>query len=82
MKRKSLINTFVNAVYLYDDYYTIIFNAGSATLKTENIPIKSIENSLVHAVLETFSGSDFDAFVPPNEMPTVFRQSFAGSQKL
>ena len=65
VKRKSLINIFVNAIYLYDDYYTIIFNAGSATLKAENIPIKSIENSLTQAVLETFSGSDFDAFVPP-----------------
>ena len=37
VKRKSLINIFVNAIYLYDDYYTIIFNAGSATLKAENI---------------------------------------------
>ena len=57
VKRKSLINIFVNAIYLYDDYYTIIFNAGSATLKAENIPLKSIENSLSQAVLETFSGS-------------------------
>ena len=70
VKRKSLINIFVNAVYLYDDYYTIIFNAGSATLKAENIPIKSIENILVNAVLETFSGSDFNAFVPPKQKTT------------
>ena len=68
VKRKSLINIFVNAIYLYDDYYTIIFNAGSATLKAENIPLKSIENILSQDVLETFSGSDFDAFIPPRSV--------------
>ena len=67
VKRKSLINIFVNSVHLYDDYYTIIFNAGNATLRSENIPFRSIENSLKQAVFQTFSGSDFDAFVPPNE---------------
>lgn len=64
-KRKTLITIFVNSVYLYDDYYTIIFNAGSSTLRAENIPRKNIENSLKQAVLKTFSGSDFDALVPP-----------------
>ena len=65
VKRKSLITIFVNSVHLYDDYFTIIFNAGNATLRSENIPLKSIENSLKQAVFQTYSGSDFDAFVPP-----------------
>lgn len=67
VKKKSLINIFVHSVHLYDDYFYIIFNAGNTTLRSENIPLKSIENSLKHAVLKTFSGSDFDAFVPPNK---------------
>lgn len=66
VKKKSLINIFVHSVHLYDDYSYIIFNAGNTTLRSENIPLKSIENILKQAVLNTFSGSDFDAFVPPN----------------
>lgn len=66
VKKKTLITIFVHSVHLYDDYYTIIFNAGNAILRSENIPIKSIENILMQAVFQTFSGSDFDAFVPPD----------------
>ena len=66
VKKKSLINIFVHSVHLYDDYFYIIFNTGNTTLRSENIPLKSIENSLKQAVLKTFSGSDFDAFVPPD----------------
>ena len=65
VKKKTLITIFDHSVHQYDDYYTIIFNAGNAILRSENIPIKSIENSLMQAVFQTFSGSDFDAFVPP-----------------
>ena len=72
VKKKSLINIFVRSVLLYDDYFTIIFNAGNTTLHSENIPLKSIESSLKQAAIKTFSGSDFDAFVPPTGMPTVY----------
>lgn len=65
IKRKSLISIFVNAVYLYDDYYTITFNAGNTTLRSENIPRKNIESSLKKAAIQTFSGSVYDAYVPP-----------------
>ena len=67
VKKKSLINIFVRSVPLYDDYFTIIFNAGNTTLHSENIPLKSIESSLKQAAIKTFSGSDFDAFVPPHK---------------
>lgn len=66
VKKKSLINIFVHSVHLYDDYFYIIFNTGNTALRSENIPLKSIENIINQAVLKTFSGSDFDAFVPPN----------------
>ena len=71
VKRKTLITIFVNSVHLYDDYYTIIFNAGNTTLRAENIPRKSISNSLKQAVFQTFSGSDFDAVVPPKQNSTL-----------
>ena len=47
VKKKTLITIFVHSVHLYDEYYTIIFNAGNAILRSENIPVKSIENSLM-----------------------------------
>ena len=65
VKRKTLITIFVNSVYLYDDYFTIIFNAGNATLRAENIPRKSIENSLKQAVNKTSSGSGAVNCIPP-----------------
>ena len=71
VKKKTLITIFVHSVHLYDDYYTIIFNAGNAILRSENIPIKSIEKSLMQAVFQTFSGSEFDAFVPPIKKATL-----------
>ena len=70
VKRKSLITIFVNEVYLYDDYFTITFNAGNSTLRAENIPRKNIENSLKQAAIKTFSGSHNVANVPPNKMTT------------
>ena len=76
VKKKSLINIFVRSVLLYDDYFTIIFNAGNTTLHSENIPHKSIESSLKQAAIKTISGSDFDAFVPPKRMTTRNGWSF------
>ena len=70
VKKKSLINIFVRSVHLYDDNFTIIFDAGHTTLRADNIPLKSIENSLKQVVLKTFSGSVFDAFVPQNKNAT------------
>ena len=75
VKKKSLINIFVRSILLYDDYITSIFNAGNTTLHSENIPLKSIESSLKHAAIKTFSGSDFDVFVPP-KIKTTLRGGF------
>ena len=65
VKTKTLITIFVNSVYLYDDYFTIIFNAGNATLRVENIPRESIENSLKEAVNKTSWSSVSIGSVPP-----------------
>lgn len=66
VKRKTLITIFINSVYLYDDYFTIIFNAGNATLRVENIPRESIENSLKEAVNNTSWSSVSIGSVPPD----------------
>ena len=42
-KRRAIINIFVNAIYLFDDHYTIVFNASKQMMKVENIPIDDIE---------------------------------------
>lgn len=41
--RKMLINIFVNAIYLYDDKLTIIFNSSDNGIRTRDIPLKEIE---------------------------------------
>ena len=45
IKHKGIVGIFVNAIYLYEDYYTIILNVGSSPLTIENIPLNSIENA-------------------------------------
>ena len=70
VKRKTLITIFVNSVYLYDDYFTIIFNGGNATLRAENIPLESIENNLKQALNKTYSGSGAVISIPPDATQT------------
>lgn len=41
--RKLLINVFINAVFLYDDKITLIFNVKDSTMNTKDIPIEVIE---------------------------------------
>ena len=45
-KRRAIVNIFVNAIYLFDDHYTIIFNASERMMETENIPLDDIEAAL------------------------------------
>ena len=41
--RKTLINTFVNAIYLFDDKMTIIFNSGDAPVTVDGELLADIE---------------------------------------
>ena len=41
--RKTLINVFVNAIYLYDDKITFIFNSGDAPVTVDNELLDEIE---------------------------------------
>ena len=45
-KRRAIINIFVNAIYLYDDRFTVIFNSWSRMLEVKDIPLDDIETAL------------------------------------
>ena len=59
--RKTLINVFVNAIYLYDDKITIIFNSGDKPVTIDDELLSDIEES--NAAVE---GSLLDAVAPPD----------------
>ena len=70
VKKKALINIFVNSIYLYDDYYTIVLNGGNTSLTIENIPFKSIEKRFKTGVSGTFCSSSVVPSAPPNTTET------------
>ena len=70
IKKKALINIFVNSIYLYDDYYTIVLNGGNTSLTIENIPFKSIEKRFKIGVSGTFCSSSVVPSAPPNATET------------
>jgi hypothetical protein len=41
--KKKIINTFINAIYAYDDHIKIVFNAGA---KEECVSLDEIESSI------------------------------------
>ena len=45
-KRRALINIFVNAIFIYDDHYTLILNAGNRVITIDDIPLDDIESAL------------------------------------
>ncbi|MBP9988604.1 MAG: recombinase family protein [Ruminococcus sp.] len=46
LKRRTIINIFVSAIYLYDDHYTLIFNAGGKKIRLDNLPLDDIESAI------------------------------------
>ena len=64
--RETLINTFVNAVYLYDEKILIAFNYkdGTKTITFDEIAAKDAPEG---------NGSDLGCFAPPNKKnPNLF----------
>ena len=47
--RKTLINVFVNSIYLYDDKITFIFNSGDAPVTVDTGLLDEIEDNNKHA---------------------------------
>ncbi|MDL2220462.1 recombinase family protein [Eubacteriales bacterium OttesenSCG-928-N14] len=52
--RKGIINIFLQAVYLWDDRFTLILNGGDKSLSLEDIPLDEIEISDMDFVCSSF----------------------------
>lgn len=60
--RKTLVTVFVNAIYLYDDKITIIFNSGDKPVTVEGELIDGIEianEGLIAGQLDSQQGHGF-----------------------
>ena len=64
-KRRALVNIFINAIYLYDGYFTMILNAGNRPLSIENIPLDDIEKTFENDDVGCLSNSQLVADAPP-----------------
>lgn len=64
-KRRALVNIFINAIYLYDGYFTMILNAGNRPLSVENIPLDDIEKAFENDDVGCSSNSQLVADAPP-----------------
>ena len=63
--RSKLATMFIHTIIYCDDYLIIIMNGGKGLVAAENIPLKSIENSLITDIPGTFSGSSVCQPAPP-----------------
>ena len=72
--RKMLIDTFINAIFLYDDKIVITFNYKDGT---DTITFDDLKTALAHQK----TGSDLDCSTAPNIIRTYF-QSVIGSDYL
>jgi len=68
--RSKLATMFIHTIFYYDDYLIIIMNGGKGLVTAENIPLKSIENSLHSDISGTFSGSSVCQPAPPWKKPS------------
>jgi len=75
---KTLVNIFINAIYLYDGYFTMILNAGNRPLSVENIPLDDIEKAFENDDVGCSSNSQLVADAPPRQNNTM-RSSAAAS---
>lgn len=64
-KRRAIINIFVNAVFLFDDHFTIIFNTGKRMMEIKDIPIDDIETALSGCSDAVHTGSLTNEVAPP-----------------
>lgn len=70
--RKTLINVFVNAIYLYDDKITIIFNSGDKPVTIDDDLLSEIDES--NGAVE---GSLLSPVAPPMKKPVKVLKSQA-----
>lgn len=66
-QRQALVDTFINAIYLYDDKVLITFNYKEGT---QTIPFEKVEESKAKG-----NGSDFDCVTAPRTAAQVLCSS-------
>ena len=64
--RRGIINIFLQAVYLYDDRMTLIFNGGEQPITLDDVLLDEIESHLESAVSYHEKCSSLVANAPPN----------------
>lgn len=64
-KRRAIINIFVNAIYLYDDHFDIVFNASNQMMDVKNIPIDDIEATFKSRQDNSYGCSSMENTAPP-----------------
>ena len=66
---EKLVNTFVNAIYLYDDKILLTFNykEGTKTISLDDVAFLAVSGE---------SGSDLGCLAPPNESPGAISPGF------
>lgn len=68
--RKTLVNIFVNSVYLYDDRATIIFNVGNTKITVDDLLLNEIEKSF--ADFKDLYSNNFGVPITPNRFLPVW----------
>ena len=63
--RRGIINIFLQAVYLYDDRMTLIFNGGEQPITLDDVLLDEIEDHLESAVSYHEKCSSLVADAPP-----------------
>lgn len=74
--RRGIINIFLQAVYLYDDRMTLIFNGGEQPITLDDVLLDEIEDHLESAVSYHEKCSSLVADAPPKKKDTTCVVSF------
>ena len=65
VKRRAIINIFVNAIYLYDDHFTLVINASNKPVREKDVPLDDIEEALEKTDIEDYNSSAEQLQAPP-----------------
>ena len=66
LKRKSMVNIFVNAIYLFDDHFKLILNGSGTPIEISDIPIEDIDDFFEDEIKAHKECSHLVADAPPN----------------
>ena len=73
--RRGLINTFIRAIYLYDDKMTLIMNGGDRPITIDDILLEEVEEHLERSVSQSIGCSPLVADAPPTRKNPAVRRT-------